>query len=228
MMLKEQLIETEEPYPSVAEQPHFDEEWTVLSARPVVPIAELETRKRRRHSLKLFGAFLLASALGALVALMSIRVKELSSSSQGAVSEESVTLEANTSVTPQTDDASSQNSAAMQSSEAEAVATNTAVTPKRSVKGFEPKSHPIVIDPISIDSDDELRQISREELRRVSQEKTSTGSSEPKLVDQWQERRQRRAEPKRPLNERGAHHPRDLSNLDEIFEGSSKPPDRRY
>src|SRR5215217_2128194 len=50
-------------------QPHFDDEMTVLTARPVVPLEKIAKVNHRRHWL-LVGAFVLAMLLGAGSALL--------------------------------------------------------------------------------------------------------------------------------------------------------------
>jgi hypothetical protein len=56
--------------------PHFDEEWTVLAAQPVVPLQELKAKTNRRAGLKLVGAFAAALILGALAALVAVGIKQ--------------------------------------------------------------------------------------------------------------------------------------------------------
>ena len=51
-------------------QPHFDDELTVLSARPVVPLKKINARVRHRRRWLLSGAFVLAMMLGAGSALL--------------------------------------------------------------------------------------------------------------------------------------------------------------
>jgi hypothetical protein len=52
------------------EQPHFDEEWTLLTARPVVPLEEVKTKKRKSRLIRLIGLFGAALLLGAVSALV--------------------------------------------------------------------------------------------------------------------------------------------------------------
>lgn len=56
--------------------PRFDEEWTVLTARRVVPFAELKSNSTRRKALKLVGAFAVAIVMGAVVALFETVIRE--------------------------------------------------------------------------------------------------------------------------------------------------------
>ena len=73
-MKTQQLPETRggDPYPP---EPHFDEERTLLSARPVVPLAELKKKVRSRR-LILTGAFGLAVLLGASASVLIVYLKQ--------------------------------------------------------------------------------------------------------------------------------------------------------
>ena len=51
--------------------PHFDDELTVLTARPVVPLEEINAKVRHRRRWFLGGAFAIAMLLGAASALVS-------------------------------------------------------------------------------------------------------------------------------------------------------------
>ena len=72
-MEKKKVVDNQVGYPSVSE-PHFDDEWTVFSARPVVPLVRVSKGLRRRR-LKLFAAFLAAMGLGVVVALTTVRLQ---------------------------------------------------------------------------------------------------------------------------------------------------------
>jgi hypothetical protein len=52
------------------QEPHFVEEGTILSARPVVPLEDIRARVRHRRSLALTGALALAVLFGACAALL--------------------------------------------------------------------------------------------------------------------------------------------------------------
>ncbi len=73
-MKTQQLPETRggDPYPP---EPHFDEERTLLSARPVVPLGELKKKVRSRR-LFLTGAFALAVLLGASASVLIVYLKQ--------------------------------------------------------------------------------------------------------------------------------------------------------
>src|SRR6185503_4609088 len=55
--------------------PHFDDDWTLLSARPVVPLQKIEAKERHRRNWVLGGAFAIAMMLGAASALLASYLK---------------------------------------------------------------------------------------------------------------------------------------------------------
>ena len=74
-MQKEQIFQGEARQTQTT-SPHFDEEWTVMSARPVVPLQELKPKSTGRTRLKLVGAFAAALILGALAALVTVGIQQ--------------------------------------------------------------------------------------------------------------------------------------------------------
>ncbi len=62
-------------YPPVS-QPHFVEERTLLSARPVVPLEQVKTRERSRRGLLLTSAIAVSLLLGACTALAIVYVQQ--------------------------------------------------------------------------------------------------------------------------------------------------------
>jgi hypothetical protein len=172
----------------MVEHPHFDDELTVLTARPVVPLEQLDTKIKHRRRWFLGGAFAIAMFLGAASALLSAYFKfrnvpdpEIQSLSVSSVPED----------TPQ-------------------VQTVEIVQerPKPRLRNTDHTDRP-VSKPVPV-SDSRLSE--EEELRRIR---------DAVLVDQWQERRARRVE--RRERRRELHHNRDLSNINEIFEGMRRP-----
>jgi|SRR5215213_3213555 len=173
--------------------PHFDDEQTLLAARPVVPLKQINTKLKYKRRWFLGGAFAVAMLLGAASAVLSAYLKlrqapepEITSS---AVVEESVPVEV---PTPAVE-------------EQHPVITPVSITPKHTA----PR-------PRNTDHKDRVvrtPQLSEEEdLERIRQ---------AVLVEQWQERRMRRVA--RRERRRAQHNDRDLSNIDEIFEGRRKP-----
>jgi len=154
----------------MVEQPHFEDERTVLSARPVVPLDAIEAKVKHRRRWFLGGAFAIAMLLGAASALVSAYFKlrdqpdpEIQSLSVSSAPEPTPELQA------------------------------VEVTPER------PKPRPRNTD-------------NRNTVQSIKAIKR------PLLVNEWQERRERRVE-----GPKAQHHDRDLSNIDEIFEGRRRP-----
>ena len=191
-------------------EPHFEEEWTVLSARQVVPIADLEAKQKRKFSLKLFGSFLLASSLGVVVALAAIRLRErYQSPSETSVpaseesSGESNLMGGDTATVPAEQTAEAE--AELESTES--VSSSTVDKPARRTEKADQN--------VAVDFEDDAND--------AAPAVDSDGSSKPRprLVEQWQEGRPRRVQQqRRRANDGDAHHPRDLRDLEEIFEGS--------
>jgi hypothetical protein len=183
------------------EQPKFDDEITLLTARPVVPLEQIDSRVKHRRRWFLGGAFAIAMLLGAASALVSAYLKlrnvpdpQLQTTAASIVSEpESAATE--------------QPVAASMLPVVENVEEEPTPTPapKRpaTVRTTEHTNHPLIQPRLS--EEDELRRISNSVL-----------------VDQWEERRQRRVE--RRERRRAQRSGRDLSNLDEIFEGPRRRP----
>ena len=166
----------------MVEQPHFDDELTVLTAQPVVPLAQIKHRRRWF----LGGAFAIAMLLGAASAVVSAYFRlrnlpdpEIQTSSSVSLSVPEPTVEI-----------------------APPVAEVIPQRPKPKPRNTD-KIDRVVIDP-RLSDDDALRHI-RDSV----------------LVDEWQERRLRRVE--RRERRRAQHHDRDLSNINEIFEGTRRP-----
>ena len=166
-------------------QPNFDDERTVLTARPVVPLEAIEAKVKHRRRWFLGGAFAIAMFLGAASALLSAYFKlrnvpdpEIQSLSVLSLPEE-----------------------------APPVAT-VEVTPER------PKPRPR-------NTDKTDRRIEQARLSRLSEEDALRQIRNSVLVDQWEERRARRVERRDRRHEQ--HHDRDLSNINEIFEGRHRP-----
>lgn len=186
--------------------PHFDDELTVLSARPVVPLEKIEAKERHRRHWILGGAFAIAMMLGAASALLAsyLKLRNVPNS----VSEIS---EVETSETPLavTDTMASQlpleNGGEIPTID-EFINPVTPKKPKRksAVRNSADFTRPRVVG--EADEQDELNRI-----------------REAVLFDSWQERRARRAL-RRERRNRVDHHDRDLSNLDEIFEGPRRKP----
>jgi hypothetical protein len=189
---------------SVPPPPDFDDERTVVTARPVVPLEEINAKVRHRRQWFLGGAFALAMLLGAATAIVASYFKLRSAANVS-----------NQIATPQITAPLAVPEAVASETQAAETTEEPAVIPTE-----EPKQEPIVKRrsavrrPVEIAQPRNLPKLSEdEELQRIRQ---------AVLVDQWQERRARRVT-RRERRNQADHHDRNLSNLDEIFEGRKTP-----
>jgi len=204
----------EEPYPINAE-PHFDEEWTLLSARPVVPLEELKDAPKRRGKLKLIGAFVGALVLGAAVALLASKLEKKPAMAGNDTEPE-------TERTQPVDEPSQPGDTPF--AETGAVAVN----PTETAPVVNPKPKETVTEKAK--NLPELRKAN--EVRPTAAVTRSASSEAPsesqdtnppaQLVDEWQERRARRVVA-RDRRDRMGRHRRGLTRIDEIFEGRPRP-----
>ena len=172
-------------------KPSFDDERTVLAARRVVPLEQIDARVKHRRRWFLGSAFAIAMFLGAVSALISAYFKF-----RNQPEPEIRTL----SVSSVSDPVVENTLPIVESTEEQPPVHVRVVRPKR--------ARPPVR---NTDNTDSLSE--DEQLRRIR---------DAVLVDQWQERRERRVE--RRERRRAQHHDRDLSNINEIFEGRSRRP----
>jgi hypothetical protein len=191
-------------YVSKASEPHFDDERTLLSARPVVPLEKIEAKVRHRRHWFLGGAFAIAMMLGAASALLASYLR-LRHAPQPAAE-----------VTQEVEAAPL---AVAESAPTEVpVIENAEPSPEPSVapkKEATAKRRTVVVktDPEPVESSDIRQPSEQDQLHQIR---------DAVLYDEWQERRARRVlRHERRRNERYNH--RDLSNLDEIFEGRPRP-----
>lgn len=187
------------------ERPNFDDERTLLTARRVVPLEKIDAKERHRKQWFLGSAFAIAMLLGAASALLASYMK--------LRNVPAATAEMSEVETPAEPTVAAEESVsnALPAVENMGEAQNTEelvvpVTPQRApvVRRRAPANNPDLIRPRVVQGGDE-----EEALDRIR---------EAVLVDVWQERRARRAA-RRDRQNRLDHHDRDLSNLDEIFEG---------
>jgi outer membrane biosynthesis protein TonB len=204
----------EESYRTGAE-PHFDEEWTLISARQVVPLEKLKDTSKRRGKLKLIGAFVGAIVLGAAVALLSIRLE--SKPMMNGVDAELATEETQPVVEqPQQSDKPLDETSAVSLNPDE---TEPVVNPKpRETVTEKPKNSPERRKVNDVRPTPEVAQSDPVGASSESQD----AEARAQLVDEWQERRARRVRP-RERSDRMGRHRRGLSRIDEIFEGRPRP-----
>jgi type IV secretory pathway VirB10-like protein len=184
-------------------EPHFDDERTVLRARRVVPLEKIEAKARHRRQWFLGGAFALAMILGAASALVASYVK-LRKAPQ-AVTE--VPVEPDVVPAPVATVASTPEATPVPA-EDQVAETTPPVTPKKEAA---PKHRTTPAQPI-------LEPIDDRDTRQASEAEQLQQIRDAVLYDQWQERRARRVE-RREHRRADRYNHRDLSNLDEIFEG---------
>ena len=190
-------------------EPNFDDEQTLLTARPVVPLAKIDAKERSLRHWVLGAAFALAMMLGAASALLASYLKlrnvpnpTLETNAATEISDVDTPIvpmavagepvESDLSVTPETD---------------ALLETPTPDTPKRA---------PVVRRQAPVTRNTEL--IRPRTVREIDDDDELQRIREAVLVDAWEERRARRAA-RRERRNRVDHHDRDLSNLDEIFQG---------
>jgi hypothetical protein len=189
-MEKEKFLESQPETASDIDEPHFEEAWTVLAARPVVPLKQVQTSQGVRGTLKLIAGFLGAGLLGVVVGLASIRFRQLPATS--TANEVSVPNES-------TQNAEDQPSTTAQTAIEPEVEAAPVKTPSRLTETSKRRQNAAV--QVGPDSD------------------SDSSSAQPQLADEWQERRPRRTTIRRQRREIDDLHHRDLLRIQEIFEG---------
>lgn len=176
--------------------PHFDDERTLLSARRVVPLEKINAKVRNRRYWLMAGALTVAMMLGAASALVASYLKLRNVAAPVAqVEVDSAPL-------------------AVAESVPAAVVEEPVPVPTESPessKAAAPPKRRAVAKPV-----DELYKPGQPQ--KVSEAQDLDRIREAVLYDEWQERRARRAE-RRERRRLDRYNHRDLSNLDEIFEG---------
>jgi hypothetical protein len=192
-------------------EPNFEDERTLQTARPVVPLEKIDAKERHRRHWLLGGAFALAMMLGAASALLASYLKP-----RNVPTVASDTTEIETPAVPVAVVAEP----VLSESPLPEDTVETVNIEEPAATPDIPKKTPVVRRASTVSRNTELsrprtvREIGNEddELDRIR---------EAILIDEWQERRARRAA-RRERRNRVDHHDRDLSNLDEIFEGQHR------
>ena len=189
-------------------EPHFDDERTLLAARRVVPLEKIEKKARHRRQWFLGGAFVLAMMLGAASALVASYLK-LRQQPETATE---MTIEPDVAPAPVAVAPIVEATPENLETPEEEVAT-APDTPKREAA---PKRKVVA------ERHDDVEPVEERDTRQVSEADQLQQIRDAVLYDQWEERRARRAlRRERRRAERYNH--RDLSNLNEIFEGRRRP-----
>ncbi|HKG60316.1 MAG TPA: hypothetical protein VKB05_11195 [Pyrinomonadaceae bacterium] len=192
-------------------EPHFNDERTVLAAQPVVPLEKIEAKARHRRQWFLGGAFAIAMMLGAASALVASYLK-LRNAPQAAAE-----MPVEPPVEPDV--------AAAPVAVVESTPSPTPVVEEEVVETAEettPKKEPVPKRRI-VATQHSREPIAEPDTRGMTEEEHLQQIRDAVLYDEWQERRARRVlRRERRRAERYNH--RDLSNLDEIFEGRRRRP----
>ena len=207
MMKRDQSLARDRRGSLGSAEPHFDDERTILSAQPVIPLEKVENVKTRRAWM-FVAAFVVASLLGSAAALALIKIR------QADAVQVATEPEATEQPVAQVPDEKPQ----VPDEKPESTASDT-TPPVDLAEETQNSDVPVA----------EAPKRTRETNRRTSEAapvrvtiRTSKTSSrndddEPRLIDQWQERRQRRVN--RAKNPGDEHHSTDLFRIREIFEG---------
>jgi hypothetical protein len=199
-------------FDSAGDSPHFDDERTVLSARRVVPLEKIDAKVRHRRRWFLGGAFAIAMLLGAASALVASYVKTRNIQNLSAPTE--VAIQVDEAAAPVAVTESSPVAVEEPSEETD----DTVLIPEESAPKRAPvKKRTVVI--AATKPDDYMSDQS--DSRRMSEDDSLHQIRDAVLFDEWQERRARRV--LRRERRRAERNHRDLSNLDEIFEGRRRP-----
>lgn len=183
--------------------PQFDDERTVLTARRVVPLEQINTKVQHRRRWFLGGAFAIAMILGAASALVASY------------------LQLRNTTTPVAEVEVSSAPLAV----AESVPAESPVVEETEVLEETATEQPVPVESPKPEAPSRRRTVVKHtnnipeprDTEKVSEEEELDRIRDAVLFDEWQERRARRAARRERRLERYNH--RDLSNLDEIFEG---------
>ena len=203
--------------PDLVSEPHFDEEQTLISARPVVPLEKINAKVRHRKQWFLGGAFAIAMMLGAASALLAsyFKMRNVQNApaevTQVDVPEAPVAVAENppaeTAVAPVEEPPQDAN-------------TTEELIPEENAPN---KEAPVKRRAVVATAKPDYDRNEPSDTRQVSEDDALHQIRDTVLYDEWQERRARRVlRRERRRAERYNNH-RDLSNLDEIFEGRRRP-----
>jgi hypothetical protein len=177
-------------------EPHFDDRYVFRRAQQVVPLDKIRAQGRNRKLLFLGGAFAIAMMLGAASALLAVHLKQRSQ-----ITHLNTDLAPEISApSPEPETAAAAPLESTVDEEIPAPPVKREVTPKKQQPAIAQRPRTVGSQP------DEVQPTEEEQLEQIR---------EAVLYDQWQERRMRRAA-RRERRNRGD---RDLSHVDEIFEG---------
>ncbi len=203
--MKEDLYENPVELRTAVPTPHFDDQRVAMRAQPVVPLDEIRTKLKLRRLWFLSGAFAIAMMLGAASALVAVRVKRIAANND----------------IPQIQEPADTTVAEAPPVETEPIVDSAILAeapvqqPTRSTIS---KPHePLAQRPRIVNRDREP--LSSHSGVQPSEEEQLEQIRDAVLYERWQERRARRVA-RRERRNRGD---RDLSRVEELFEGPRRP-----
>jgi len=222
-MEKERAIQLESQ-DELNEEPHFDEEWTVLTARPVVPLQQVEVSKSTNR-IKIAIAFVTAMILGAWVALMAVHFER---SDAPATEQTAVKTEEAPAQTEVSEEPSAPDQVEHDANDSDEAANPAITSDDQSEPGIAPRSEAKVNEKVTHSPRRSDATVAKDIPAKVSDETAAPSVENPsdrsgdytsdraRLFDQWEERRARRVW----RRDRRERQKRDLRRIDEIFEGT--------
>jgi hypothetical protein len=211
--MTEERLDNSANSPIHASQPHFEDDWTLITARRVVPLEKIEAKVRRKRQWLLGGAFAVAMVLGAASAFLASYLRQRTTTS---VATELPQVEV------------PQQIAAAEPEPTETPATETSVEPL--IENLDLDKEPSLVE-LTPKKDSAVRRrtvTAREEPQNTREDERLNEDEQldrirgAVLFDSWQERRARRAA-RRERRRAERYNQRGLSDLDEIFEGPRRP-----
>ena len=199
--MKEDSYENPVELRAAVPTPHFDDRRVAMRAQPVVPLEEIRTKLKLRRLWFLSGAFAIAMILGAASALVAVRVKRsVANNDIPQIQEPADTTVADA---PAIEAEPTPDSAVLAEIPEQQPARSVAAKPQAPLA-----QRPRIVnrDHEPLSSHSGVQPSEHEQLEQIR---------EAVLYERWQERRARRAA-RRERRNRGD---RDLSRVDELFEG---------
>jgi len=211
-------------YPAVS-QPHFVEERTLLSARPVVPLEQIKTRERSRRGLLLTSAIALSVLLGACTALAMVYIQQRRSTQPAAIRSQSDATQQN-----QSEQVTQPSAPVEEAASVEKGAASTGATGRRGASNSTPEQEKRAV--VVNSSNTENRRVATVPGAKISRQNevpvvdTGADESDPRVNDREMRRDQRR-EARRvwreEIRQRRVNSGDDLFRIREIFEGRRRP-----
>lgn len=212
--MKEELFENPVELRTSVPSPHFQDRRVAQRAQPVVPLAEIRTKLRLRRLGFLSSAFAIALMLGAASALLAVRVKRIAANSEIPQIAEPQPETAATAAAqlPAVEEPTIVDSG-------EQIADSSTIEEAPVHRPAPKRQEPLAQRPRIVNSHRDRNAVQPSEEEQLEQIREAV------LYQQWQERRARRAARR---ERRNRAYDRDLSNLNEIFEGQRRRPERPY